>query len=467
MTTLVVAAELWRALRAHLLADSNEHAAFLFVRSSGDRLLSCGLWPVPDAGLSKQSPIRVGVSLPALLDAMNAAARSGLALVEAHSHPLSADGVCFSRTDELGHEEMVAHMSAVAPERPYGALVLGPDAVHGRVWRNGEPSAIGAVTVPGPRIERWPGDGTPPGRTARLAGAEGSARHDRQVRAFGEDGQARIAETRVAIAGLGGIGSFVSMQLAHLGVRDLVLIDDDRVEETNLNRLAGGGARDVGRSKVEVAAEYARKVNPDARVLPLQMNIREATRGAADADVLFGCVDTDAGRLILNQLALAYMLPYIDCGSGIAAPGGAIAEAGGRVVVWTPGRPCLLCSHDIDLGIAAEELAIPEERALRREHGYVSGADAPDPSVISLNGTIASMAVTEFLALVAGVRESRHYQNYFMIEDARSSAAPDATRPSAVSRTVRRSPGCVMCRSEGSGDEAGLERYARHGRPAL
>ena len=455
--TLAVAGDLWRGLRNHLLADGGERVAFLLVRPAGERLLACGMLPIPDSELSHRSAHGVSLRLPALLGAMNAAAARGLALVEAHSHPLSEGRVRFSRTDELGHEEMVAHMSAVAPERPYGALVLGPNAVQGRVWRDGEPSAIGAVTVLGPTIERWPGDGTPAADAARSTGAEGAVRHDRQVRAFGEDGQARIAETRVAIAGLGGIGSLVAMQLAHLGVRGLVLVDDDLAEETNLNRLAGAGASDTWKAKVAVAAEYARKVNPDARVLPLQANIRDpwAMRAAADADVLFGCVDTDSGRLILNELALAHMLPYIDCGVGIAASAGAIAEAGGRVAVWTPGRACLLCcTGDIVPAVAAAELESPEEREFRRARGYVAGAGVPEPAVISLNGAIAPMAVTEFLALVTGFRPSWHYRIYDMLGQR------------IDPRHVSRAPRCVACAAEGAGGEARTERYGRRGLPA-
>src|SRR5438132_32011 len=64
-------------------------------------------------------------------------------------------------------------------------------------------------------------------------------RFDRQVRAPGPTGQARLRALRVAIVGLGGTGSQVVQQLAHLGVRSFVLIEDDRVEESNLPRLAG------------------------------------------------------------------------------------------------------------------------------------------------------------------------------------------------------------------------------------
>lgn len=178
-------------------------------------------------------------------------------------------------------------------------------------------------------------------------------------------------------------------------------------------------------------------------------------RAAADADVLFGCVDTDSGRLILNELALAHMLPYIDCGVGITASGVTIAEAGGRVAVWTPGRACLLCSAgDIIPAVAAAELESPEEREFRRARGYVAGAGVPEPAVISLNGTIASMAVTEFLALVTGFRPSCHYRIYDMLEQR------------IDPRHVSRAPRCVACAAEGAGGEARTERYGRRGLPA-
>ena len=448
--TLVIAEGMWRDLRDHLLADGDEHVAFLLARTAGERLLARDAILVPDQDLEARGRA-VSLNLPALLGVMNAAARRGLALVEAHSHPLSAGEVRFSPTDEQGQAEMAAYLSGVIPGRPYGALVFGRNAVRGTIWRDGAPAPLASITVHGGVLERWRGDGSP----ARVAAAEGHERHDRQVLAFGEAGHARIAAARVAVVGLGGIGSIVSLELAHLGVRDLTLIDDDAVEESNLNRLAGAAEADAGRPKVEVATEYARRTNPAVRVTALRANIRDrrALAAAASADVLFGCVDSDSGRLILNDLAVSHLLPYVDCGVGITASGGGIAEAGGRVVVWTPGRPCLLCCREIDLAAAAGELESPEEREFRQRRGYVGGVDVPAPAVISLNGAVASMAVTEFLALVAGFRAPGHYTYYDMLD---RRASP---------RLVRPAPGCVACALEGAGDEAGLERYGRRGLP--
>src|SRR5439155_10963135 len=89
-----------------------------------------------------------------------------------------------------------------------------------------------------------------------------------------------------------------------------------------------------------------------------------------------------------------------------------------RVVVWVPGRPCLLCAREFSPRVAAEELESPKERKFRRDHGYVIGANnsIKEPAVISLNGTVASLAVTEFLALVTGFRAPRFYTYYDLLE---------------------------------------------------
>ena len=394
------------------------------------------------------------VALPALIDVMNRAVIEDSILIEAHSHPLSRGRVEFSRIDDQGQAEMVAYLSEVMPGRPYGAIVVGHGALQGRAWQDGKASPIDRTLVSGEAPRWWPGDGSP----AAEDGGPGqwhSERYDRQVRAFGPAGQDLITGTRVAIVGLGGIGSIVASELAHLGVRDIVLIDDDKVEDSNLNRLEGSTSDDVGRLKVEVAAAQFLRVNPEAgvRTVPSELRERAALEAAASADVLFGCVDTDSGRLILNELAVTHAIPYIDCGAGIFAPGGSIQEAGGQVIVWMPGRPCLLCCGEIDRGIAAEELESPEQRAFRRREGYVAGADVPEPAVMSLNGTIASLAVTEFLALVTGFRPANHYTYYDMVEQ--------RVGPRKVTGDAR----CFTCSIEGSGDEADLWRYSKRGLP--
>jgi molybdopterin/thiamine biosynthesis adenylyltransferase len=398
----------------------------------------------------------LSLKLDALIDAMNRACKLNCVLFEIHSHPFSRGEVGFSSIDLEGQKEIVAHLSDIEPGRPYGALVLGQAAVFGQVWfpDEGHPVLLDEIRAVGPFVRSFVANGRP------AAGASFQDRkvepaYDRQVLALGEEGQRRVENSVVAIVGLGGLGSIVAQQLSHLGIRSIVLIDDDVIESSNLNRLVGATAGDVGDFKVDLAARQIRNVNPCANPLAVSMNVRssEALARLVGCDFMFGCVDTDSGRLILNEVATAYLIPYIDCGVGIEAKGGNIMDAGGRVVVWVPGQPCLLCTGEINPRVAAEELESPEQQKFRKEYGYVSGAHVSEPAVISLNGTIASLAVTEFLSLATGFKEARHYIFYDMIEQR------------IVSRSVKRDERCLACGIVGMGDKAAVLRYARIGLP--
>ena len=456
--SLVVSHDLWLALRGHLLRDMNEHLAFVLAgradRADGSiSLLARDLILIDDAELEgDHHQDGIALTLEALVKVMNEAWSRGLILVEAHSHPLSQGSVHFSRTDAVGQRELRQYLLEVYGDQVvYGAIVLGSDCVDGAVWKDGhEAQLIGDVRIVG---DHWLKLQTTsvPDSNKKLRGAKrnGSNIHDRQILALGERGQKIIEGIHVGVVGLGGLGSMVVEQLAYLGVRRFTLIDFDVVEQTNLNRLIGANRSDVGRRKVEVASRLLNRITRATEVRIVASHVRHsaALEQLKSADIIFGCVDSDSGRLILNEFALAYMIPYIDTGVGIDVADGVIAAAGGRVVVWTPQRPCLLCANEINVRVAAEELETEEQRMFRREHGYVTGHDLPAPSVVSLNGTIASLAVTEFLSLVTGVRLTNHYTYYDFLEQR---VGP---------RLVRSNPQCVACANYGLGDKANLQRY--------
>lgn len=447
----------WNKVREHLLSDSSEHLAFFLAKLAGRRLLVRDAIIVPDDDLEEGAKwMGISLKLPALLEVMNVANQRGLVLVEAHSHPFSNGNVEFSEIDRDGQSDLVSYLRDVSPDKAYAALVLGQNAVQGNIWLpdTSDPIPLDEVRVVGPIIERWNGNGRENKQNPSCIPEADN--HHRQILALGAVGQRDLRRSTVAVVGLGGIGSMVAQELAHLGVGGIVLIDDDVAELTNLSRLVGALVEDVGKLKVQIAASLIESINPDADVSVIAHNVRDSRSISAlqTADVIFGCVDTDAGRMILNEFALAYLIPYIDCGVGISADEGRISEAGGRIVVWVPGRPCLLCCGEFRPAIAAEELESPAQREFRQKHGYVSGPNVAEPSVISLNGTVASLAVTECLALVTGFRESGHYTYYDMLEQR---VGP---------RIVKQNATCVACRLEGTGDSANLARYTRTGIPS-
>jgi molybdopterin/thiamine biosynthesis adenylyltransferase len=238
------------------------------------------------------------------------------------------------------------------------------------------------------------------------------SRYSRHAGLFGAEGQRRIADARAAIVGVGGIGSHVVQQLAYLGVLSFVLIDSDSVSASNLNRLIGATPEDVGAAKIDVSSRLILTIQPDAHIRTANTSFGSGTSWTdlADVHVVFGCVDTDSARLELVRSASALALPYVDLASDVSPEG----EFGGRAFFALDGTRCLSCSGELDPHELARDVMTAEQRAADdRIYGIDRSAlEASGPSVVSVNGVVASLAVTEFAAWVTGLREPRGYLNY-------------------------------------------------------
>lgn len=243
-----------------------------------------------------------------------------------------------------------------------------------------------------------------------------TTRYSRQELLFGREGQKKINETSVGIVGLGGTGSHVVQGLAYLGVKDFLLIDGDRIEETNLNRLIGGCETDIEKQtpKVEIAERLIRCIQPGAEITKIFDYLRsaEALKTLITRPYIFGCVDNEGARLILMEVAVAYDISFIDLATEIIPVENGLPRYGGRVVISRPGDYCLNCAAQIDMEEAKQELETKEVKELRKKHGY--GIEEKDAaSVVSLNGVIANLAVTEFLTMVTGLREPNRLLTYY------------------------------------------------------
>lgn len=213
---------------------------------------------------------------------------------------------------------------------------------------------------------------------------------------LGEDAERRLADITVAIVGLGGGGSHVAQQLAHVGVGNFVLVDDDRIDETNLNRLVGGTRQDVAEEtrKVAIAEREIRAVNPSAKIMPVASKWQEALDNLRGVDVVFGCVDNVRAKDELEALCRRLLIPYIDQGMDVHAVGDHFLVAG-QVMLSMPGGACLRC-----LGIVTDD-ALEEEA---RNYGAAGGK----PQVVWPNGVLASTAVGLFMQSVTPWHADRH-----------------------------------------------------------
>lgn len=154
---------------------------------------------------------------------------------------------------------------------------------------------------------------------------------------IGSKGQLRLKESRVLVAGLGGLGSPLSIQLASLGVGHLRLVDRDIVEVSNLQRQQLYGFDVVGYPKVEAATMRLGKVNPfiELEPIPESLNTGNAKRLLEGVDVVVDGLDRMAPRYALNRACVETGTPYVY---------GAVITHVGNASTIIPGEtPCLEC----------------------------------------------------------------------------------------------------------------------------
>ncbi len=227
-----------------------------------------------------------------------------------------------------------------------------------------------------------------------------NSQFDRQERMFGEDGQKIIKNTHALICGLGGIGSHVSQQLVYLGIENFSLIDSDHVEFSNLNRLIGSTKKHIGLPKVEVAEQMIKNINPTANVICIKDKIELLDQYAKDTvpNVIIGSVNNDAARLLLTDYASRKHIPYMDIASEIHPSEGIV---GGHTYL-SYGTGCLLCSGQIDQDEVRRYNASESELEFDKLVYGVNSKLLKDsgPSVVSLNGIMASIGCFEIMLLL-------------------------------------------------------------------
>lgn len=232
-----------------------------------------------------------------------------------------------------------------------------------------------------------------------------SPRFDRNVRAFGPAVQHTLAALKIGIVGTGGTGSAVAEQLARLGARKLTLVDPDVLTESNVTRVYGSYPELVGTPKVHALKQHLERIAPDAAVECVQGMItrRSIACTLLGCDLIFGCTDDNAGRLVLSRMSAYFLTPVIDCGVLLtSARNGHLAGIDARVTTMVPGHACLVCRNRIDVARAGSELMTPDERARRLEEGYAPALPGIEPAVVTYTTAVAALAVSELLERLIG-----------------------------------------------------------------
>jgi molybdopterin/thiamine biosynthesis adenylyltransferase len=350
----------------------------------------------------------------------------GYRVVTIHSHPFQTGEASFSAIDlETMARDREVYVKAYGGH-DFVWLVFDRDArsFEGSVLRRNGETKIDALVVLGDQFTRLTGTGG-----ARAGTDYRRELYSRMVLIPTWD-QECIAWPKVAVVGLGGLGSVVLQAVMELGIGDLgdlVLVDHDVVEASNLSRIPYATLHDIGNAKTAVARRYVQGARPYRKVTTIDKpcETAEAQQEIASADLILGCVDSQVARACLNHLAASFLVPLLDLGAGVIIDrfaGERVVLSSGQARLFIPGKtPCLLCNMGIRQEGFDRELARlktnAEEKELLARAGYLQdflAEDAPQPSVYNLNASVGAAGVTLLLRYLLGGGVDYHALHFNM-----------------------------------------------------
>jgi len=412
MELRITAAQLDRLHDWLVQDDEIERFAFLHCSERDGTLLVERVDPVADEECSVQRRTGVALDLEAEIDRLNKSLERDQVPILAHSHPFT-ELPGFSGQDHEMFRVYRDWLGPLYPHRSLGFAVLGRSGMDTTVFEELDENE--RETLPVDIVGDWKGETQLDVPTGEHGQPDiDTDRYDRSIRAFGETGQAALADAHVAIVGAGGLGSMAAEQLARLGIGEVTLVDPDVVEESNLPRIYGAADHHVGRPKVDVVAQHLWKVNPDIEVTTHQARAQEVSADTlAECDALVGAVDRVTARSYLNEFAVKHLVPYLDAGvviktgasdgTTVDADGAIIQELGVAQLVLPGVNGCLSCLGRHDPERARRERLDEEQLKEEIDRGYIEGDIlAPQPAVTPLNGVIATQVARIVGKLVTG-----------------------------------------------------------------
>lgn len=396
-------------LRRHLVrTDGQEDLCFATWRPSTGRLRGSALIVDPILPMPGERHVHGNASFEmsyALRAARAAAARNeGVAFF--HAHPGGQGWQGLSNADARA-EASVANLAREITGLPLVGMTLATrdGAWSSRVWDMGRGRGVGytaseSVRVVGATLRVTHNGELRPAPLPQLT-------QRRTIHAWGERVQADLARLRVLVVGAGSVGMHIVESLARTGVEHIGVMDFDRVELVNLDRIHGATPLDaiLRRRKVDVARRVLSEATtarfPRHDTYELSVCEPAGLEAALDFDVIFSCVDRPWPRHVLNTLAYADLIPVVDGGLRMdPLPMGGLRNAIWRSLVVTSGRPCLACVGQYE----------PAHVQLERDGSlddptYIAGLPPGSPlranqNVSALSIAVASGLLNQFLSLV-------------------------------------------------------------------
>ena len=373
-----------------------------------DRYIAVEIHPFEDAWVTGSSPSHIAFETQPLREFFRRCEEESLVFGFAHNHPTGFPD--FSETDDANELTLLKAISnRNGRDISFVALLWANDAWKARV-RSGlaskQPVTVRHVLVTDRPMRIYSGN---------HFGSKDDA-YTRQATAFGAPFVHTLQSLRVAVIGVGGTGSPTATLLARSGIGELVIIDPDDLEESNLNRVRGAARSDVGKNKAAILERYISSLGLRTSVSALSSYIDspEGIDALASCDVIFGCTDDQIGREVLNTTTYAYAQPYIDVGLG----GQLAQDANGRPYLrYHHGRvstilpeagECLFCQGVLTEQRIRRDYALRENPSMddaQARERYLEGGTEQAPGVGPFTSAIADFGVATLYDLVAAFRK--------------------------------------------------------------
>jgi molybdopterin/thiamine biosynthesis adenylyltransferase len=198
-----------------------------------------------------------------------------------------------------------------------------------------------------------------------------------------KDGQKKLRSAKALVVGAGALGNEIVKNLAWLGFGDIILVDFDKIEFSNVSRGLFE-KDDIGKNKADVLALKLGENSPYVKIQSIAKRVEECSEEQLSSDVILSALDNMATRIWLASYAVRNQIPLVD---------GGIKEFQGRVQTYQPSGPCLACNIPLDRYAEIMDLKNPCD-------GYEEGAVA---SFTTISSIIAGVQANEAMKIIVGL----------------------------------------------------------------
>lgn len=394
----------WSALEPLLLAGYPDEERGVF--------LNCG-WTVGEETISvvikeilipKKGDVVGGVDIITfnesyLVSSAMKMEKSKFAIGVVHSHPLGYSTFP-SKVDDEMDEYLSKYFTSFSADKPYVSFIIsrseeGSLRFSGRIFLRGEWILCSQIQVVGAASTVTIADNFQPPKLPK----ETEMRLQRMVGVLGLASAEKLWRSQVCIIGVGGTGSALFHSLVRSCVGRIIIIDPDVLSISNSERLHGFNVVDLKGPpmlKVEIMKRMANQINPDIEIITLAMSAQSETakKYIADSDFIFGCTDSQVGKVLLSDLSLRYLLPSIQVNVAMETKEEVLTGEIVHLVKYGPDLPCVYCYGFVNAQKLSQELMSDEEREQRKtaQVGFPAGTYWLDEPILHTVGSLTTFA---------------------------------------------------------------------------